>query len=158
MAARRFGVLLTGALLVLSCPALWLIVTAQPAPWTLASTACPPFTNSPGKPRFALDLVEAALGRVSISARTTIVTAPQFTSALVSGLFDGSAASGKDPDRERALVFSRPYLENRLVLVGRRAADVSAKSLADLKGKRVAFVEGYSYGGAVGATGPVWVR
>lgn len=157
MAARRFGVLLTGALLVMSCPALWLIVAAQSAPLTLVSTAWPPFTNSPGKPRFALDLVEAALGRVSISARTTIVSAPQFTSSLVSGLFDGSAAAWKDPDRERALLFSRPYLENRLVLVGRRAADVSAKSLADLKGKRVAFVEGYSYGDAIGTTGPVWV-
>lgn len=157
--APRSGLRMTSALvLVLSCPALWLILGAQSAPLTLVSTAWPPFTNAPGKPRFALDLVEAALGRISISAKTTIVTAPQFTSSLVSGLFHGSAAAWKDPDRERALLFSRPYLENRLVLVGRRAADVSAKSLADLKGKRVAVVEGYSYGDAIDSAGPVWVR
>ena len=156
--APRFNLRITSALLlVLSCPALWLILEAQSTQLTLVSTAWPPFTNAPGKPRFALDLVEAALGRVSISARTTIVSAPQFTSSLVSGLFHGSAAAWKDPDRERSLVFSRPYLENRLVLVGRHGADVSAKSLADLKAKRVALVEGYSYGDEIGSAGPVWV-
>jgi len=35
---------------------------------------------------------------------------------------------------------------------------VSAKSLSDLKGKRVALVEGYSYGDDIGSAGPVWVR
>jgi hypothetical protein len=58
----------------------------------------------------------------------------------------------------RVLVFSQPYLESRLVLVGRRGADVSAKTLSDLTGKRVAIVEGYSYGGAVDLGGPVFVR
>jgi len=155
----RSGLRMTSALvLVLSCPALWLILGAQSAPLTLVSTAWPPFTNAPGKPRFALDLVEAALGRVGISAKTTIVAAPQFTSSLVSGLFHGSAAAWKDPDRERALLFSRPYLENRLVLVGRHGADVSARTLDDLQGKRIAIVEGYSYGDAIGKPGPLWVR
>jgi hypothetical protein len=63
-----------------------------------------------------------------------------------------------DPERERFLLFSQPYLENRLVLVGRRGADVSAKTLAALKGKRVAIVAGYSYGDAVDKSGAVFVR
>lgn len=130
----------------------------QRATLRLISTAWPPFTNPPGQPRFALDLVEAALGRIQLTARTTFVSAPQFTSTLVSGLFDGSAAVWKDPERERALVFSQPYLENRLVLVGRRGSDVSAKTLAALAGKKVATVEGYSYGDAVDRAGPAWVR
>jgi ABC-type amino acid transport substrate-binding protein len=49
-------------------------------------------------------------------------------------------------------------LENRLVLVGRHGAGVAAKTLADLKGKRVAIVEGYSYGQTIDTAGPVWVR
>jgi polar amino acid transport system substrate-binding protein len=130
----------------------------QPVPLRLVSTAWPPFTNPPGQPRFALDLVEAALGRVQLTSRTTFVSAPQFTSTLVSGLFDGSAAAWKDPERERALVFSQPYLENRLVLVGRHGADVSAKTLQALVGKKVAIVDGYAYGDAVDRTGPTWVR
>jgi polar amino acid transport system substrate-binding protein len=158
-APRRSRVRAMSALLLaFSCPALWLVLSAQSAPLALVSTAWPPFTNPPGQPRFALDLVEAALGRISVGSKTAIVSAPQFTAALVSGLFDGSAAAWKDPDRERTLLFSRPYLENRLVLVGRRGAEVSARALGDLKGKKVAIVEGYSYGDAIDSAGPAWVR
>jgi polar amino acid transport system substrate-binding protein len=147
------------ALAIACCPAMWLMSAAQtPAPLRLVSTAWPPFTNASGQPRFALDLVEAALGRIHMSSRTTIVSAAQFTPSLLSGLFDGSAAVWKDPERERALIFSQPYLENRLVLVGRRGADVSAKTLAALTGKRVAIVEGYSYGDAIELSGPAWKR
>jgi len=145
------------ALLTLA-PALALILTAQAAPLTLVSTAWPPFTNAPGQPRFALDLVEAALGRIGLTAKTTIVSADEFTPSLLGARYDGSAAAWKDPERERALVFSQPYLENRLVLVGQRGADVSAKALNDLKGKRVAIVEGYSYGEAIDSAGPAFVR
>jgi len=154
--AARWAV---AALVILSCRAMWPTPAAQqPAPLRLVSTAWPPFTNPPGQPRFANDLVEAALGRIQLTSRTTLVSAPQFTSTLVSGLFDGSAAAWKDPERERALVFSQPYLENRLVLVGRHGADVSAKTLQTLAGKKIAIVEGYSYGDAVDRTGPSWVR
>jgi polar amino acid transport system substrate-binding protein len=108
--------------------------------------------------RFALDLVETALGRFGVNSKTTIVSAADFTPALLGSRFDGSAAAWKDPERERLLVFSQPYLENRLVLVGRRGADVSAKELADLKGKNVAIVGGSSYGGVIERAGPVLVR
>jgi polar amino acid transport system substrate-binding protein len=144
--------------LIACCAAASLVVSAQTAPLSFVSTEWAPFTNPPGQPRFALDLVEAALGRVGLNARTTIVSAAEFTPALVNGQFDGSAAAWKDPERERMLVFSQPYLENRLVLVGRHGADVSARALADLKGKRVAVVEGYSYGEGVDGSGPTFVR
>ena len=135
-----------------------LAISAQTTSLTLVSTAWPPFTNAPGQPRFALDLVEAALGRFSLTAKTTIVSAAQFTPSLLGDRFDGSAAAWKDAERERVLIFSQPYLENRLVLVGRLGADISAKSLADLEGKRVAIVEGYSYGDVIDRAGPVFVR
>ena len=89
------------------------------------STAWSPFTNGPGQPRFALDLVEAALDRVGVDRHHEIVDAAQFTTALLSGKFDGSAAAWKDAERETTLLFSQPYLENRLMLVARRGGDVS---------------------------------
>src|SRR4051812_43245145 len=104
---------------VMCCGAVSLVVSAQTAPLTLVSTAWPPFTNAAGQPRFALDLVETALERAGFAAKTTIVSAPEFTSSLLTGRFDGSAAAWKDAERERVLLFSQPYLENRLVLVGR---------------------------------------
>ena len=146
------------AALLLLCAAVPSVVSTQTAQLALVSTEWPPFTNAAGQPRFALDLVEAALGRIGLSARTAIVGAGQFTPSLLSGAFDGSAAVWKDAERERVLLFSQPYLENRLVLVGRRGDDVSAKTLADLKGKRVAIVEGYSYGETIDASGPAFVR
>ncbi len=142
---------------VLTAPAS-LAQSAQPAPLRLVSTAWPPFTNEPGQPRFALDLVEAAFGRIGLSAKTTIVAAAQFTPALLGPEFDGSAAAWKDAERERLLVFSQPYLENRLILVGRRGDIVSAGTLGELKGKRIAVVEGYSYGDAIDQAGVVAVR
>ena len=144
--------------LVVSIAALSLAVSAQTTELRLVSTAWTPFTNQAGQPRFALDLVEAALGRIGVKSTTTIVEAAQFTPSLLSGKFDGSAAAWKDADRERVLLFSQPYLENRLILVARRGGDVSAAKLASLDGKRIAIVEGYSYGDAIDQSGPTFVR
>ena len=156
---RAPGALLaSAAVLVISVLLLCVTSAQQATPLQLVSTSWAPFTNPPGQPRFALDLVDEALGRIGVTATTTIVGAPQFTSSLLSGRFDGSAAAWKDPERERVLMFSEPYLENRLVLVGRYGVDVAIASLADLKGKRVAIVEGYSYGDEIDGEGPIFVR
>jgi polar amino acid transport system substrate-binding protein len=112
----------------------------------LGSTPWSPFTNGPGQARFAIDLVHMALHRVGITADTAIVAEGKLTPALLERRFDGSPALWRDDEREKSLVYSRPYLENRLVLVGRRGSDVSATALAGLAGKRIALVEGYSYG------------
>jgi len=125
----------------------------------LVSTAWPPFTNAAGQPQFALDLVNEGLRRIGITAGTTIVDESKFTPSLLTGQFDGSAAVWKDAEREKVLLFSQPYLENRLILVGRRGSDVSATRLASLKGKRIVLVGGYSYGDDVkDGTGPIFIR
>jgi polar amino acid transport system substrate-binding protein len=124
----------------------------------LASTEWSPFTNDQGKARFALELVQTALDRAGIDSNTTIVDEGRLTPALLSGEFDGSAALWKDEARERALFYSQPYLENRLILVGRKGSDVSAKALVELAGKRLALVEGYAYGDKVTSpNGPIIV-
>lgn len=142
-------------LLILSMPS---TAAAQSRHLSLVSTAWPPFTNPPGKPRYALDLVGEALKRVGIAAGMVFVDEPDPMSLLLSGEFDGGAALWKDAERERKLIYSDPYLENRLILVGRRGSDVSAASLADLSGKRVALVAGYAYGESIeAADGPILV-
>ena len=135
------------------------IVTTAQAPRNLrfVSPIRPPFTDAPGNPRFALDLVEAALDRIKVKARTTLVPPGQYAKELLTGPYDGTAVGWRDSERERALLFSEPYMENRLVLVGRRGSDVSAKSFADLKGKKVARINGYAYGDGIDNAGPAWV-
>jgi ABC-type amino acid transport substrate-binding protein len=134
------------------------IAGAQTKTLRLASTPWSPFTNEPGKARFALDLVHTALERMGIKADTAIIAEGRLTPALINGEFDGSAAVWKDDARQKALIYSQPYLENRLVLVGRKDSNVSAKALTDLEGKRLALVEGYAYGDAVkNPKGPTYV-
>lgn len=149
---KRFTLLASFTMAAIAAISLY----AQTAPLRLVSTPWAPFTNET-EPRFALDLVEAALGRINLTATTTIVEPARFTSSLLSNAFDGSAAAWKDPERESALVFSQPYLENRLILVGRRDEDVSATSITGLKGKRIALVEGYAYGEGISTSGATLV-
>ena len=85
----------TGALLLLII-AIPVMATAQDRQLQLVSTAWSPFTNAPGQPRFALDLVEEALERIGIFAETVIVDEARLTPSLLSGEFDGSAALWKD--------------------------------------------------------------
>ena len=158
----RFGVLLLAVvatgLVATDATAQTTQTTSKPAALHLGSTPWSPFTNAPGKPRYAIDLVEAALKRLGVSAETAIVPEGTLTAALLEGRFDGSPALWRDPEREAKLVYSKPYLENRLVLVARRGVDVSAPALPALAGKRIALVDGYAYGDALQVPrGPTYV-
>lgn len=135
-------------------------VVEEPAPKTLelASTEWPPFTADEGEPRVANELVAEALRSDGIQAKQAIVAADEWLASLRAGEFDGSAAVWWSEDRAEFLLFSAPYLENRLVLIGRTGADVSATSFAELSGKRIGIVEGYDYGDELeAAEGPVFV-
>lgn len=77
---------------------------------------------------------------------------------LREGDLDGCAAIWRSAEREEYLLYSRAYLENRLVLVGREGSDLSATSFAALAGRRIGVVGSYDYGDAVeGAREPVFV-
>jgi polar amino acid transport system substrate-binding protein len=125
----------------------------------LGSTSWVPFTAEQGQPRVASYVVERALERAGYKTDTTIVADGALTPALREGRFDGSDALWESDDRQEFLVYSDPYLENRLLLVGRKGTDVSATSFAALAGKKIAIVEGYAYGRELeSAKEPVFVR
>lgn len=124
-------------------------MAAPPAPLKLVSDVWPPFTDSEGKPREAIELVRAALMKGGIGSHVAIMTWSEALAGLEQGKFDGSAAVWKSPEREKFLLFSKPYLENRLVLVARKGDRVSFASVKELVGKRLAVTKGYAYGDAV---------
>jgi polar amino acid transport system substrate-binding protein len=124
-------------------------LAAPPPKLRLVSDAWPPFTDVPGKPRHALQLVQEALARSGVEVAFTITQWNVALLALEQAQQDGSAAIWKTPEREQKLLFSRPYLQNRLLLVARKGSDVSATSLAQLAGKRIALTRGYAYGSAL---------
>lgn len=119
---------------------------AVSAPLSLASGVWAPFTDEKGKPRYAILLVEEALRREGISIKSTIVGQQDLMRELESGTFDGSEALWLSAERQKYLLYSEPYLENRLVLLGRADSDVSAKDVSELAGKRLGVVKNYAYG------------
>ena len=112
----------------------------------LASDVWPPFTDGPQGTHVALELVNTALARAGIEATTVIVDWKDVEAGIRKATFDGSAAMWRTAKRDDELVFSDPYLENRLVLVGSKGSDVAATKMSDLAGKRVAAVGHYAYG------------
>ena len=130
-----------------------------PSKLRLVSSVWAPFTDAVGKPRFANELVDQALERAGFEVETTLLDFPHVLPAIHEGKFDGSESVWKTPEREQDLLFSDPFLENRLVLLARFGTDVSAVSLAALQGKKVGLVDEYAYGPAVDeAQGVLFVR
>ena len=104
-----------------------------------------PFTGADdaGTPRWAQDIVHEALTRSDITARTVIVPTANFADSFASDEFQGSAAAWYSEERDQFPYYSAPYLENRLIVIGRSNTD--ATSFAELAGKR-SIVGGHEYG------------
>ena len=156
---------ITGRTLISAVAAVFVLVSpglvsaTEQVELRLASDLWPPFTNAADHPRLAINLVHEALNRADIEAITSIVDFGAVILGLQDGSFDGSGALWRTAEREKILLFSEPYLENRLVLVGRAGSDVTAARLSDLSGKKVAIVGTYAYGETVqNATEPVFIK
>ena len=137
-------------LVLLTIP--YLFLYSQQQNIKLASDIFPPFTDISSEKGFALELVKEALKRGGVEIDQTIAGFSEVMDGINTGKYDGSAALWKTEDRENYLLYSEPYLENRLILVGRKGSDVSAKSLSELKDKRIAIISGYAYGSSVYTT------
>ncbi|MCK5765837.1 MAG: amino acid ABC transporter substrate-binding protein, partial [Bacteroidales bacterium] len=119
---------------------------SQTSELKLASDIWPPFTNVEGEKAFALDLVREALARTGVKADFEILELNDIITGIDAGKYDGSAALWLNEDREKKYLFSEPYLQNQLVLVGQKGSDVSSISFADFDGKRIGIIEDYAYG------------
>lgn len=126
-----------------------IIADAQSLKVKLASDVWPPFTNVSGQQALATALVNEALRRGGIGAETVIIGFGEVIAGIRDGDYDGSAALWRSAERDEFLLYSDAYLENRLVLVGRKGSDVSAAGFEDLAGKKVAIVGNYAYGESV---------
>jgi len=112
----------------------------------LASDIWPPFTDVEGEKALAMDLVREALTRTGVKVEFEILDFNDVISRIDAGTFDGSAALWLSEEREKKYLFSEAYLQNQLVVVGRKGSDVSAASFADFTDKKIGVVEAYAYG------------
>jgi polar amino acid transport system substrate-binding protein len=65
------------------------------------------------------------------------------------GSIDGIAAVWRNPERDQFLLFSEPYLSNRIIPVISNRSLVTVKSANDLAGLRVALVSDFAYGDTI---------
>ncbi len=121
-------------------------VLAQNQELKLASDVWPPFTNTKDSKSVALDLVRIALERVNVDTKFTITDFKTVIAGIENDAYDGSAALWENDERRETLIFSEPYLENQLVLVGLQGADVSMNTVAELTGNKIGVVKDYAYG------------
>ncbi|AYM14777.1 MULTISPECIES: transporter substrate-binding domain-containing protein [Agrobacterium] len=100
------------------------------------------FPDASGKlTGFDIELVEMLAADLGVKAEFTPVTPANRTAALLTGQVDLLAAvMGIFPERQKVVLFSRPYVNNDNVFIGR--ADLEVKSFEDLKGLRVGLVRG----------------
>lgn len=121
-------------------------VFSQTTELKLASDVWPPFTNVEAEKACALDLVKEALVRIGIKTEYKILDFTEAIKGIDAGDFDGSAALWLSEEREKKYLYSEAYLQNQLVLVGRKGSDVSATTFNEFDGKKIGVVEDYSYG------------
>ena len=118
----------------------------QPNQLKLVSDIWPPFTNTDPNRSFAEDIVSESLKRSGIDSKTEFLEFEDVMVGIQEGHFDGSVALWYSKEREKYLLFSAPYLQNQLILVGRKGSQVDMKSFDELTGKKVAIVANYAYG------------
>ena len=119
---------------------------AQSETLKLSFDVWPPFTNVQGEKSIATDIVETALNRVNIASSCLVGDFETVMEGIYNGSYDGSPALWKSEKREKELLFSDPYLENQLILVGRKGANVAFTSISELEQKRIGLVREYAYG------------
>ena len=124
-------------------------IHAQTKELKLSSDVWPPFTNVEKEKSVALDIVKTALEKSGIKTNYEIVNFEEVLVGISLGTYDGSAALWFTEEREKSLVFSKAYLQNQLILVGRKGSNVNVSSFSSLQNKSIGVVEDYAYGDSV---------
>lgn len=107
----------------------------------------PPYVDKtlPGN-GLAVAIVDAGLRKAGYEPEFTVV---QWTKALAgakAGIYDVVAAIWYSDERNETLLFSEPFLENRVFFVKRRGSPVQFSNLNELTAYRVGVVRDFSYG------------
>lgn len=124
-------------------------IQAQTESLKLSSDIWPPFTNVEEEKSIAIDIVIEALNSIGITTNYNIVDFGMVMEGIASRKFDGSGALWLDKTREKTMVFSDAYLQNQLVLVGKKGSDVGFSSFSEVDNIRLGVVENYAYGDAL---------
>ncbi|MGR9071825.1 MAG: substrate-binding periplasmic protein [Gammaproteobacteria bacterium] len=93
----------------------------------------------------AMEIVAAALERKGYRPTVRIEDWPRALEGLEIGIFDAAGAIWKTAEREKLLVFSRPYWINRIKFVKARKLKLEYGGLDDLSGYLIGVTKDYAY-------------
>jgi polar amino acid transport system substrate-binding protein len=113
---------------------------------SLGNDAWPPFIIQGPELGTSEKLVCGALERAGHSCAVVVDDWSRVLAQAKEGAIDGIAAAWRTPEREGYLMFSEPYLTNRIVPLISAGKLVTVHGVEDLEGLRVALVRSYAYG------------
>ena len=120
----------------------------------LSNDEWPPFILEGEQRGTAEELVCQALERAGWECSVVVQDWDAVLAAAKAGSVDGIAAAWNAPERDAYLIYSEPYLTNRIVPVIDANRPVDIRTASDLAGLRVALVADYAYGDEIAAVLP----
>ena len=106
----------------------------------------PPYVDKilPGK-GIAMQIVTSAMQRKGYQATIAIESWSRTLEGIDVGVFDVVGAIWKTPEREQWLLYSDPYLLNRIKFIKKKALPLKYENLEDLTGYVIGVVKNYAY-------------
>lgn len=113
----------------------------------IVSSQWSPYVDSSMPERgLAVELVTKALERKGYKSTLSIDSWRRALDGVQLGVFDASCAIWKTADREQHLLYSEPYLENKISFIKKKSLQLNYQQLDDLKGYMIGVVSDYAYG------------
>ncbi len=92
------------------------------------------------------ELVATALKRKGYKSTLSLDSWQRALEGVRLGVYDASCAIWKTADRERDLLYSEPYLENKISFIKKKSLQLNYQQLGDLRGYMIGVVRDYAYG------------
>lgn len=127
---------------------IWLFIAANSEAGKLlvVVNSWPPYIDKtlPQK-GLAMAVVVAALQRKGYQAEISIESWSRALEGIEIGVYDVAGAIWKTSQREKALLFSKPYLVNYIKFIKKKNLEVKYETLEDLTGYLIGTVRNYAY-------------
>jgi len=115
-------------------------------PIRLVSNQWPPYVDSSlAGQGLAIEIVTKALQKKGYQSTLTIDSWPRALEGVEIGVFDATCAIWKTPEREQDLLFSEPYLKNKISFLKKKSLSIDYQQLSDLKGFIIGVLRDYAY-------------
>lgn len=123
-----------------------LVQTCSAQTLNIVSSQWPPYVDDTATNKgLAVELVNKALQRKGYHPRLHIDNWQRALEGVKIGVFDASCAIWKTAERERDLLFSDPYLNNKVSFIKKKSLLVEYAHFTDLTGFIIGVVRGYAY-------------